>query len=216
MCKWEYKGIYKNYNMVGIIDLPNNSKVQVCDLILNMPPFMKNADVLFIDPPCSQGNLTSFYTKADKRNLNTFDIFYKSLFKRIDDSNPDLLFLEVFKSNFDVFLTNCKLRYEFVYIYDSFYYKNKKNKCWILQCSNKIKKFYEEINNIDEEAIIKWICKNIDFKCIGDLCMGRGLVGKYAYLNDKSFVGTELNPKRLAVLIDFINNNRGNYDLFAD
>jgi hypothetical protein len=34
--------------------------------------------------------------------------------------------------------------------------------------------------------------------------MGMGLVGKYAYLAGKSFVGTELNKKRLAVLVDFI------------
>jgi hypothetical protein len=40
--------------------------------------------------------------------------------------------------------------------------------------------------------------------------MGRGLVGKYAYLNKKSFAGTELNPKRLAVLVDFIKKQTNN------
>ena len=39
---------------------------------------------------------------------------------------------------------------------------------------------------------------------IGDLCMGRGLVGVNAYKNGKRFVGTELNHKRLAVLLERI------------
>lgn len=57
---------------------------------------------------------------------------------------------------------------------------------------------------MDEEDVIAWICENVDFNCIGDLCMGRGLVGKHAFNNNKPFVGTELNKKRLAVLVDYI------------
>jgi hypothetical protein len=179
--------------------------VKVCDLINKMPNFMKRANILFIDPPCSQGNMTSFYTKADKINNNKYELFYKSLFKRIDEIKPDLLFLEVFKSNKDIFFQKCKDIYKYIFVYDSFYYNNKKNKCWIIQASNKINKKYD-INNIDEEKVIKWICKNIKYNCIGDLCMGTGLVGKYSYLNKKSFVGIELNKKRLAILVDFIYN----------
>jgi hypothetical protein len=191
--------------MDGSIELPNKSKVKVCDLINKMPNFMKRANILFIDPPCSQGNMTSFYTKADKINNNKYELFYKSLFKRIDEIKPDLLFLEVFKSNKDIFFQKCKDIYKYIFVYDSFYYNNKKNKCWIIQASNKINKKYD-INNIDEEKVIKWICKNIKYNCIGDLCMGTGLVGKYSYLNKKSFVGIELNKKRLAILVDFIYN----------
>jgi hypothetical protein len=205
MNKWEYGEIYKKYDMDGIINLPNNSKVKVCDLVLEMPDFMKEADILFIDPPCSQGNLTTFYTKANQQNLNSFNDFYNSLFKRIDEINPNLLFLEVFKSNVNLFLKECEKRYVYVTFYNSIYYNNKKNKCWIIQASNE-KLYYPELENLDEEKIIKWICTNIDFNCIGDLCMGKGLVGKYAYLNNKKFVGTELNKKRLAILIDFIKN----------
>lgn len=206
MNKWEYKGFYKKYNMRGIIDLPNNSKIKVCDLILEMPDFMKEADIIFCDPPCNQGNLTSFYTKANQQNLNEYKDFYNALFKRIDEINPRLLFLEVFKNNIDLFLKECEKRYLYVNYYNSMYYNNKKNKCWIIQATNE-KIYYPELENLDEEKTIKWICKNINFTCIGDLCMGKGLVGKYAYLNNKKFVGIELNKKRLALLIDFIKND---------
>ena len=42
---------------------------------------------------------------------------------------------------------------------------------------------------------------------LGDFCMGRGLVGYYSNKAGKHFVGTELNKKRLAILLDMINNN---------
>ena len=47
-------------------------------------------------------------------------------------------------------------------------------------------------------------CAEREYQCIGDLCMGKGLVGLHAYRNGKRFVGTELNHKRLSVLIEAI------------
>lgn len=60
---------------------------------------------------------------------------------------------------------------------------------------------------MDEEKIIEWITQNINYKCIGDFCMGRGLVGYYSNKAGKPFVGIELNKKRLAILLDMINNS---------
>jgi hypothetical protein len=209
--KWEYGGVYHQYNMQDVIDLPNNSKLKVCDLTKEMPDFMLQADTLFIDPPCSLGNLKTFHTKADRKLEYTFDAFTKALFERIEQINPKHLFIEVFKSNKDAFLEIVKAKYKSVSVYESFYYNKKQNKCFILHATNETEnQYYEALQNIDEEKAIKWICENHKFDCIGDLCMGRGLVGKYAYLNKKSFAGTELNPKRLAVLVDFIKKQTNN------
>ncbi|MFB9121007.1 hypothetical protein ACFFUE_07370 [Bergeyella porcorum] len=210
MSNWEYKGVYKKYNMEGIISLPNDSKLQVCDLIDTMPDFMKEADTLFIDPPCNQGNLTSFYTKNDSEKTRDFTTFYNKLFERIDEIAPKHLFFEIFASNYDLFLSECKKRYQNIIIYESFYYNKKSNKCWIFHCSNEPIHKNEAMNNIDEEKAIKYICENHSYNCIGDLCMGTGLVAKYAYLNGKKFVGTELNKKRLALVVDFINQKEQN------
>lgn len=201
--KWEYGGAYKNHNMEGVIKMPNDSKLQVCDLIDQMPEFMKEADTLFIDPPCSQGNLTSFYTKNDSHTRD-YTEFYHKLFQRIDEINPKHLFLEIFQSNYKLFIDYCEERYNNMHIYDSYYYNKKSNKCWIFHCSNEPIQWNEEIQNIDEEKVIKWICFNHKYDCIGDLCMGTGLVAKYAYLASRKFVGTELNKKRLAIVVDFI------------
>jgi hypothetical protein len=66
---------------------------------------------------------------------------------------------------------------------------------------------------MDEEDIIEWICKNEEYNCIGDLCIGRGLVGINAYKNSKKFVGTELNKKRLSVLLERIIQIGGTYEI---
>jgi hypothetical protein len=205
--EWNYNNYYKSFDMDGIICLPNDSKLMVCDLIDHMPEFMKEADVLFIDPPCSQGNLTSFYTKSDIYDKKNFIDFYEVLFKRIAEINPRHLFIEIFASNYDVFLDKAKGMYQNIEIYNSFYYNNKKNKCWIFHCSDFPIQLQGALCNIDEEKFIKAICASFSFNCIGDLCMGTGLVGKYAYLNKRKFVGTELNKKRLAILLNFIKNN---------
>lgn len=203
---WEYGGFYKNYDMSGIIDLPNQSVVCVCDWLQRLPEFMTSADTLFIDPPWNIGNANSFYFKAGKNHLDIdFVAFTETLFKRIDEIEPCTLFIEMGKEYLDRYISKCRDRFRYVAFYNSTYYHSQKNKCYIIHATdtNKLKR-YKTLEDMDEEDIIKWICAHHPYTCIGDLCMGRGLVGKHAYLNGKRFVGTELNPKRLAVLVDFI------------
>jgi len=206
MGNWEYKGIYKNYDMEGVIELPNQSKVQVCDWTVEMPGFMKEADTLFIDPPWNIGNVNTFYYKADKPHVGfDFEDFSRHLFGRIDKISPGFLFIEMGKEYLHWYLDQCKQRYHYVTFYNSTYYRKRENKCYVIHATNESKRRrYKELEDMDEHDIIKWLCANHPYDCIGDLCMGRGLVGQYAYLNGKRFVGTELNPKRLAVLVDFI------------
>ena len=213
---WEYKGIYKNYNMEGIIELPNQSKVAVCDWIQKMPDFMLEADTLFIDPPWNIGNVNTFYTKADKPHVGfDFRVFTKFLWDRIIQISPAHLFIEMGKEHLGIYLEKCQKNYKYVTFYNSTYYHKRENKCYVIHATNTAKnRRYKELEDMDEHDIIKWLCANHKYACIGDLCMGRGLVGQYAYLNGKKFVGTELNPKRLAVLVDFItkkeNSKNGN------
>lgn len=203
MSKWEYGGVYKKYNMDGIIEI-GTGKVKVHNIFDELPGFMKEADCLFIDPPCSLGNINSFYTKAGRKDYqDDYYDFASRLFECIKEINPAKLFIEVFKSNKDGFVENCKELYKHVDVYETTYYHNKNNKCWVISCSNEQAKY--PFDGMDEEDVIQWICKNVDYDCIGDLCMGRGLVGYHAFLNDREFVGTEINKKRLAVLLDNIN-----------
>lgn len=84
------------------------------------------------------------------------------------------------------------------------YYHNKRNLCYVVRGSQKYKK--PALDGMDEEDIIEWVCSNEDYDVIGDLCMGRGLVGINANKNGRLFVGTELNHKRLSVLVEAIHD----------
>lgn len=208
---WEYGGAYKSLNMDGIIELPNNSKIQVCDWTVELPDFMLEADTLFIDPPWSMGNVNTFYHKADEPHLQGIDFegFSLKLFERIDAIAPKFLFIEMGKEFLAWYLIECQKRFKYVTFYNSTYYRKRENKCYVIHATNQFKlRRYKELEDMDEEAIIRWLCTNHQADCIGDLCMGTGLVGKYAYLNNRKFVGTELNKKRLALLVKFIRAER--------
>lgn len=200
--KWEYGGLYKQHDMSGIIDVPGGT-LKVHDIFEPLPDFMRRADCIFCDPPCSKGNLNSFYTKADRTDYQQAYLpFANRLFECIDEINPRLLFLEVFASNKEMFISRVLERYEYGAIYPSTYYHKSGNKCWIIAASHDRLPTYP-FCGMDEEDVIYWIGKNVPYECIGDPCMGRGLVGKAALAAGKPFVGTELNAKRLAVLVDF-------------
>jgi hypothetical protein len=205
--QWDYGGIHRAYDMSGIIEMPNNSRVMVCDWMKELPDFMLEADTIFVDPPWNEGNAKTFYTKADQLPPLYFNFvkFSETLFERIGEIGPKFLFIEMGKEWLGRYLEECRLRYRYVTFYNSTYYKKRENKCYVIHATNDAKRRrYKALEDMDEAAIIEWLCANHQYECIGDLCMGRGLVGKHAFLNGKRFVGTELNPKRLAVLVDFI------------
>lgn len=207
--KWEYGGKYKRHDMEGVLSFPpHDSKLQVCDIVKELPDFMLEADTIFIDPPCSEGNLKTFATKADKKFEYSYVDFTNALFQRIDQINPDHLFIEVFASNKDAFTDLVEMRYPNVICYISHYYKKKTNRCWILHGSHDLTDYRLSLGGRDEEKCIEWICNNHRFKTIGDLCMGQGLVGKYASKASRRFVGTEVNKKRLGVLVDYLHRRR--------
>lgn len=204
MSEWEYGGAYRNHDMNGVITLPNGSLVQVCDLTEGLPDFMKQADVLFIDPPCSKGNIQSFYTKADLGTAVEYGRFSDMLFEHIATIRPRHLFMELFAANMAEYTERAMRLFGHKVVYRSFYYKKRSNRCWIVHFSNEPISIVPGFDDMDEERFIKKLCHEFDYQCIGDICMGTGLVGKYAYEAGKRFVGTELNKKRLALLVDHI------------
>lgn len=205
MNKWNYGGYAEKYDMSGVIKV-GTGEVMVHDIFGLLPEFMRKAEVIFCDPPCSQGNLQSFYTKADKELQNFFKDFQKRLFECIDEIQPKQVFIELFKSNRDAFIAELLQRFEHVDISASTYYHKASNVCWIAHGYNEPGKALD-LHGLDEQDAIEKICAN-GTECIGDLCMGRGLVGFYANKAGRQFVGTELNENRLAVLLHRIDTGK--------
>jgi hypothetical protein len=198
---WNYGDAYKRYDMNGEIRLEHGT-LKVHDIFDEIPQFMYGANALFCDPPCSKSNLNSFYTKAEKeKRTDEFATFANRLFCVIQEIAPEYVFLEAFKSDYAMIEEFLKKNYSKVNVYNSMYYHNAKNRCWIFAASNK-ELPQLDIDGIDEEDAIEKICKLKEVKCIADPCMGKGLVAYYATIAGKRFVGTELNEKRLAVAVE--------------
>lgn len=202
--KFNYGNFHLKYDMEGEIKI-GTGIVQVNDLFNGLPAFMKQADCIFVDPPCSKGNLKSFYTKNESILKSDFDNFNKHLFKSIQEIKPSRVFIEVFKSNKSSIEDFVKSEFPNSSTTLSYYYHDKNKKCWIIEGSTSS---LVDLPYQDEQSIIEHICKNVMFNCIADPCMGRGLVGYFANKYNKKFVGTELNKKRLAVLLERINNGK--------
>ncbi|MHB8171193.1 MAG: hypothetical protein ACYDG6_06590 [Thermincolia bacterium] len=212
--KWSYGDAYLRYPVTSdqLTVFDNGSTVKVHNIFDPLPDFMLEADLIFVDPPWNLGNLNSFYTKAERMDhQESFAPFYKRLFECIARISPETCYIEVGKEYLSEFIHETKKIYKHVTFYNSSYYHRKENMCYIIRGAIKRKKL--PLDYMDEEDIIAWICNNEDYACIGDLCMGRGLVGLHASKNGKRFVGTELNGKRLSVLLERLANDGHRYEL---
>jgi hypothetical protein len=212
--KWNYGDAYLRHpigeGQIAVFD--NGSMVKVHNIFDPLPDFMREADLIFVDPPWNLGNLNTFYTKADRTDYQTdFKRFYKRLFECIATIGPKTCYVEVGKEYLAEFILEMKRLYPSVTFYNSTYYHKKDNLCYVIRGASKRKKL--SLDGMDEEEIIAWICENEEYACIGDLCMGRGLVGINAHKAGKRFVGTELNHKRLSVLLENLAKSGNGYKL---
>ena len=203
--KYEHGRLYEKYDMTGDIHI-GTGIVRVHDIFNPLPSFMGAADVIFCDPPYNASALNGYYTKAEiEKKPESFRSFFEVLFKRIAQINPRILILEVGVPQLGEYLDEITSKYKHVIVKDSMYYGNAKNRCKIIIASNdEIPECLSDMSFMDEEKVIEYICQNLEYSCIGDLCMGTGLVGFYSDKYGKPFVGTELNKKRLAVLLERI------------
>jgi 16S rRNA G966 N2-methylase RsmD len=214
MSKWNYGDAYlrhpiKDYE-IAVFD--DGSMLKVHNIFDPLPGFMCQADMVFVDPPWNLGNLNTFYTKSERSDRQeSFEKFYKRLFECIASIQPKVCYVEVGKEYLSEFIQEVKRLYKCVTFYNSSYYHKKGNMCYVVRGSIKRKKLH--LDYMDEEDIIAWVCKHEDYECIADLCMGQGLVGWHASQNEKKFVGTELNHKRLSVLLEKLHKQGRNYQL---
>lgn len=213
MSKWNYGNAYLRHpidpGQIAVFE--DGSKLKVHNIFDPLPEFMKEADLIFVDPPWNKGNLNSFYTKAGRADYqDSFERFYERLFECIAEIAPLTCYVEVGKQYLAEFILEMRRLYKQVTFYNSSYYHRPENICYVIRGSSKRKKL--PLDYMDEEDIIAWVCENENYRCIGDLCMGRGLVGIHAHRNGRRFVGTELNHKRLAVLLEKLSERGLNHE----
>lgn len=213
MNNWDYGGAIDRYPIkAGEVWGNENLLVQVYDLREGcLPDFMEKADCVFVDPPWNQGNVNSFITKAGRNDyVQSYFCFADALLKALREINPEVLYLEMGKEFLWFWHLELFKMFSNVTFYNSTYYHKKDCLCYVIRASNRKPRndLRPKLDGMDEEDIIKWVCENERFNVIADPCMGRGLVGKYALAAGRKCVGTELNPKRLACLLEAVQAER--------
>lgn len=201
MTKWKYGNAWEQFPIEEgeVWGLDNGSRVSVHNIFNPLPEFMYQADLLFVDPPWNLSNLNCFYTKAGRDDyIEDFSEFESILFERVKDIAPQVCYLEVGKQAVDRWHNVLSEQYETVQKWNVVYYR--KHPCYILRASqHAINEL--DIAGMDESDVIYKIAQVEKYNTIGDMCMGLGLVGLAAYRAGKPFVGTEINKRRLANLL---------------
>lgn len=213
MTKWKYGDSWERFPIEpGELwqERKTGSLVMVYDLFDGVPDHMFEANMVYCDPPWNTGNINSFYTKAGIQKTRDFRAFADLLFDAIKTINPKVCYLEIGKQNLKLFEDNLKLLYPYVQTWPVTYYK--RNRSFLLRGSR-----YgitdTDFTDMDDMHTPRAAMMSEDFKCVADLCMGRGLTGTTAHTLGKRFVGTELNKRRLAVLIDKIAKAGGEWEV---
>ena len=210
MTNWDYGNAYLEHPCAsGTVIFEDGSQVETCDIMHHMPDFMRRADLIFVDPPWTQSNISSFYTKALLGAPPEYSEFHAALFKRIAEISPETCYVEMGKDNLAETILAMRKLYRNVTFFNSTYYHLPDNLCYVVRGGKR--RPARKYDGMDEEDIIATICQEEDYTCIGDLCMGRGLIGLNAYKAGRRFVGTELNHKRLSVLLKRISDLGGTY-----
>lgn len=174
-------------------------RVAVHDIGEPLPAFMHEADLLFVDPPYDLGALNAFYTKAGRTDYYTdFGRFADLFFRRVAEVAPATCYIEIGNRQVKDFTARLAALYPVIQHWPVVYYK--KHPTNIIRGAAVATAL--DLTGMDEAKCIDLIARVEEYDVIGDLCMGRGLVGLSAYRAGRPFVGTELNPRRLACLLD--------------
>jgi hypothetical protein len=198
--KWRYGDAWEHFPIEAgeVWGTDNGSRVAVHNIFNPLPTFMTESDMIFVDPPWNQGNLTSFYTKAYRDDYQNWTDFEDVLFQRIRDVNPVTCYIEIGNQYVDAWYARLGGLFTHLQRWDVVYYH--KHPTNIIRGSQDGPTSHD-FAGMDEAEAIEMIGEVEDYKILGDLCMGQGLVGVAAYKSGRPFVGTELNKRRLANLI---------------
>lgn len=200
--KWRYGGAWEKFPIEAgeVWGLPGNgSKVAVHNIFDPLPAFMHEADLIFVDPPWNKGNINSFYTKAGRSDyIEDFNDFADILFQRIAEIGPHTVYIEIGNQAVDDFYERLEELHPYLQRWPVVYYR--KHPTWIIRGSTTGPVDYD-FTGLDEAKCIEIVAQIESYEVLGDLCMGQGLVGLAAYKAGKPFMGTELNKRRLANLL---------------
>lgn len=215
MTEWTYGNKIKDFPIdVGdVYRLPDGSALSLFDIVTggSLPDYFKGADCIFIDPPGNTGCVKSYYKKAGiDCPVQNFTDLAEVIKRRIAEINPERIFVEAFAQNQKYLLNIVQTLFPCVKVYNATYYHKPDCKCTIIQGTQEEEDYGFE--GMDEWDVVYKLCRDVKFNCIADFFMGQGLVAEAAFTAGKKFVGSDMNPNRLAVGISIVDKIGGKWN----
>jgi hypothetical protein len=199
MSKKVYGDAYKEFEILpGTVYQDRlGSKIACHDIFDELPAFMMEADMLYVDPPWNSNLFHSFYTKAGLPDVHAFEEFTDILFQRIAEIAPKAAYVEIGKQNFEEFIVRMVDIFPQIQSWEITY--RKKNPAYLIRGGWDRTCF--DFTGYDDVDTVRFALERETFECVADPCIGKGLTAIAAYALGKRFVGTELQTKKLALLI---------------
>lgn len=168
--------------------------------------------LLYSDPPWSTGNAKSFRTKAglahDGVTLGRlWDCILERSLPLLGDSD---LIVEIGSAHrLEIAALLARHGRAVTDAWEIVYYR--KHRCWLLRSRKVARVDATSPAGLDDEVTPGWaiLSSTSEGEFVCDPCMGRGLTVVAADKLGRRFVGSELNPRRLAVAIDRLATGRG-------
>lgn len=200
--EWRYGDSWERYPITeGEVwtHAKSGSKVAVHDLRDPLPAFMDRADMVYCDPPWSQGNANSFVTKAGMDSyVDGFGGFLDLLFDRVARLDPRVCYLEMGRQHLADVETRMEALFPCVESWEIVYYK--KHPCHLIRGGEAPATTL--FTGMDDTVTPGAAIAAEQPGTVADLCTGRGSTMLAAHTYGARFIGTELNRRRLAVAID--------------
>jgi hypothetical protein len=205
---WTYGDHWERFPVRrGEVWAAGEHRVTCADITITSPvQVLGTPDLIYTDPPWNQGNVASFYTKAGQKGGGCFTALREALMRVFQTAG--IVWAEMGKLHIDDFISQMeqaggKLTHRFACTY----YRTKL--VYLVRVSflggpDLPAGVAERIEGADDAntpglvmAAETWA------RIIMDPCTGRGLTGRTAHKYGRRFIGSELNPRRLANLLSW-------------
>ena len=200
---WQYGTEWENYPIEsGQVWETGEHRVRAGDLMDDAAlawVLAQNADFMYVDPPWNQGNISSFFTKAGRQGLAPD--FWQFLGRVVEVASRVKCdsWIEMGNQNIDRLKSLVQSRGGSVIAdWKVVYYRTQPSRLIQVSWGNPAVEGLD-LHGIDDEETPFKVCEALPAASkVLDVCAGKGLTAEGALKYGHTFVGLELNPRRLA------------------
>ena len=202
----EYKGLF-DVGMGQVWSLPGYATLACGDLLeYSIEDVIELLRIegrctMYVDPPWNQGNMTTFYGKADLIRTRSFEDLCTHIWA-LAEACCDEAWIEMGNQHVD-YLINEVIgeRGRGVQKYDVTYYR-KHPSCLVYAGLTRVSPRDDTFTGMDDEQTPYKALLQSKAGLVLDPCMGRGLTGVSAVKAGLPFAGMELNPVRFGITLE--------------